>query len=155
MTDSNSDSSNTKARLTQAMKDAMKNKDKERLGAIRLALAAFKQIEVDERIEVSEERAIVILDKMLKQRKDSFEQFTAAGREDLAKQEAFEMKVIQEFLPEALSDEELDKLLRQALSESGASSIKDMGKVMAILKPQVQGKADMSVVGAKLKAALS
>ncbi len=144
----------TKIRLTQAMKDAMKSKDKERLSAIRMALAAFKQIEVDERIEIDEERSMVILDKMLKQRKDSFEQFTAAGREDLAKQEAFEMDVIREFLPEALSDADLEKLVRQAVSDSGASNIKDMGKVMALLKPQVQGKADIGVVGAKVKATL-
>lgn len=143
-----------KSALTEAMKNAMRNKEKERLGAIRLALAAFKQIEVDERIEVDDTRALVILDKMLKQRKDSFQQYSDAGRKDLADVEAFEMSVIQEFMPAALSEAELDALIRNALSTTGASDIKDMGKVMAILKPQVQGKADMAQVGAKIKAAL-
>jgi uncharacterized protein YqeY len=145
----------TKAALTQAMKDAMKSKDKERLGVIRLALAAFKQIEVDERIEVDEARSVSLLDKMLKQRKDSFQQYQDAGREDLAKQEAYEMEVIQEFLPEALSETELDELIKLALEKTGASEMKDMGKVMGMLKPQVQGKADMAAVSAKIKAALS
>lgn len=144
-----------KSALTEAMKNAMRNKEKERLGVIRMALAAFKQIEVDERIEVDDARSIVLLDKMLKQRKDSFQQYSAAGRTDLADIEAFEITVIQEFLPAALSAEELDSLISDALKQSGASGIKDMGKIMAILKPQVQGKADMAEVGAKIKAALN
>lgn len=145
----------TKSALTDAMKTAMKSKDKDRLGVIRMALAAFKQVEVDERIEVDETRSVVILDKMLKQRKDSLQQYQQAGRDDLAKQEAFEIEVIQEFLPAALSDEELDSLIKKALAETGASEMKDMGKVMAILKPQVQGKADMAAVSARIKAALN
>jgi len=144
-----------KSALTEAMKNAMRNKEKERLGAIRMALAAFKQVEVDERIEVDDARSIVILDKMLKQRKDSFQQYSAAGRDDLAKVEAYEMTVIQEFLPAALSEAEIDALIKNALIKTGAKEVKDMGKVMAILKPQVQGKADMAEVGAKIKAALN
>ncbi len=145
----------TKSALTEAMKAAMKNKDKDRLGVIRMALAAFKQVEVDERIDVDEARSVAILDKMLKQRKDSLQQYEQAGRDDLAKQEAYEIEVIQEFLPEALSDAELDALIQKALAETGASEMKDMGKVMGILKPQVQGKADMGAVSAKIKAALN
>ena len=144
----------TKTALTNAMKDAMRNKEKERLNVIRMALAAFKQIEVDERIEVDDARSLTLLDKMLKQRKDSFQQYSDAGREDLANIEAFEMTVIQEFLPEALSEAEIDALIKDAVSKTGASEMKDMGKVMGMLKPQVQGKADMGEVGKKIKAAL-
>jgi uncharacterized protein YqeY len=144
----------TKTALTNAMKDAMRSKNKERLGVIRMALAAFKQVEVDERIEVDEARSIILLDKMMKQRKDSFQQYTDANREDLANIEAFEMTVIQEFLPVALSEAEIDALIKDAISKTGASEMKDMGKVMGMLKPQVQGKVDMGEVGAKIKAAL-
>lgn len=144
-----------KTALTEAMKAAMKSKDKDRLGVIRMALAAFKQVEVDERIDVDETRSIAILDKMLKQRKDSLQQYEQAGRDDLAKQEAYEIEVIKEFMPEALSDEKLDELIKQALAETGASEMKDMGKVMAVLKPQVQGKADMAAVSNRIKAALN
>ncbi len=144
----------TKTALTAAMKDAMRNQHKERLGVIRLALAAFKQVEVDERIEIDETRSVAILDKMLKQRKDSFQQYSDAGRADLAKQEAYEMEVLQEFMPAALSDAELDALIQKALADTGASEMKDMGKVMAILKPQIQGKADMAAVSNLIKAAL-
>ena len=144
----------TKTALTNAMKDAMRNKEKERLNVIRMALAAFKQIEVDERIEVDETRSLTLLDKMMKQRKDSFQQYNDAGRDDLAKIEAFEMTVIQEFLPEALSEAEIDALIKDAIGKTGASEMKDMGKVMGMLKPQVQGKADMGEVGKKIKAAL-
>lgn len=145
----------SKIALTDAMKTAMKNKDKERLSVIRMALAAFKQVEVDERIDVDETRALALLDKMIKQRKDSLQQYRDAGRDDLADQEAFEITVIQEFMPAALSDEEIDALIQDALKQSGASEMKDMGKVMGILKPQVQGKADMGSISAKIKAALS
>lgn len=145
----------SKIALTDAMKAAMKSKDKERLGVIRMALSAFKQVEVDERIDVDETRALALLDKMIKQRKDSLQQYRDAGRDDLADQEAFEITVIQEFMPAALSDEEIDALIQDALKQSGASEMKDMGKVMEILKPQVQGKADMASVSAKIKAALN
>lgn len=145
----------SKIKLTEAMKAAMRSKEKDRLGTIRMALAAFKQIEVDERIDVDEARSLQILDKMLKQRKDSFTQYTDAGREDLAKVEAFEMEVIKEFLPQALSEDEISAIVKQAVSDSGASEMKDMGKVMAIVKPQIQGKADMGAVSALVKAALN
>ncbi|WLQ13742.1 GatB/YqeY domain-containing protein [Hahella aquimaris] len=141
--------------LTDAMKSAMRSKEKDRLGAIRLILADIKRIEVDERIEVDDARVLEVLDKMTKQRKDSITQFSAAGRDDLAAKEQLELDVIQEFLPEALSEEELDQFIQTAVNESGAESIRDMGKVMAILKPQVQGRADMAVIGQKVKKALS
>ncbi|MBU6955415.1 GatB/YqeY domain-containing protein [Hahella sp. HN01] len=141
--------------LTEAMKSAMRTKEKDRLGAIRLILADIKRIEVDERIEVDDARVLEVLDKMAKQRKDSISQFSAAGRDDLVAKEQLELDVIQGFLPEALSEEELDQLIETAVSESGAESIRDMGKVMAVLKPQVQGRADMAVIGQKVKKALS
>jgi hypothetical protein len=118
-------------------------------------MADFKRIEVDERIELDDERVLVILDKMTKQRKDSLKQFTDAGREDLANQEALEIAVIAEFLPDQLSDDEVSGLVKAAIAETGAASMQDMGKVMAIVKPQVQGKADMGAVSALVKAQLS
>ena len=142
-------------RVTAEVKVAMKARDKPRLGALRLILADFKRIEVDERIELDDERALVILDKMIKQRKDSLKQFEDAGREDLAKQEALEIEVIAEFLPDQLSDDEISNVVKAAMAETGASSMQDMGKVMAIVKPQVQGKADMGAVSGLVKAQLS
>jgi len=144
-----------KQSLTEAMKDAMRAKDKERLGAIRLILAEIKRIEVDERVEIEDDRVLAILDKMVKQRKDSAEQYRQAGREDLAAIEDAEIRVIQGFLPAALSDEELDRLIKMAVEQSGASSMQDMGKVMGVLKPQVQGRADMGAVSQKVKAQLT
>lgn len=141
--------------LTNEMKAAMKSKDKERLGVIRLILAECKRIEVDERIELSDERVLAILDKMTKQRRDSIKQYEDAGRQELADQESYEISVIQEFLPEALSEDELASLLSQAIADSGASSIKDMGKVMGILKPQIQGRADVGAVSKMVKEALA
>ena len=141
--------------VTAEVKLAMKARDKPRLGALRLIMADFKRIEVDERIELDDERVLVILDKMTKQRKDSFMQFEDAGREDLAKQEALEIAVIAEFLPDQLSDEEISGLIEAAIAESGAASMQDMGRVMAIVKPQVQGKADMGAVSGLVKARLS
>lgn len=143
-----------KAQITEAMKDAMRAKDKERLGAIRLILADFKRIEVDERIEIDDERALVILDKMLKQRRDSIKQFTDGGRQDLAEKEQAEIEVIQTFLPTPLTPAEIDDLVAAAISATGAESIKDMGKVMAIVKPQVQGRADVGAVSQAIKARL-
>ncbi|MBT6585907.1 MAG: GatB/YqeY domain-containing protein [Gammaproteobacteria bacterium] len=134
---------------------AMKARDKPRLGALRLIMADFKRIEVDERIELDDERVLVILDKMTKQRKDSLKQFEDAGREDLANQEALEIAVIAEFLPDQLSDDEVSGLVKAAIAETGAASMQDMGKVMAIVKPQVQGKADMGAVSGLVKAQLS
>ena len=142
-------------RVTAEVKLAMKARDKPRLGALRLIMADFKRIEVDERIELDDERVLVILDKMTKQRKDSFTQFEDAGREDLAKQEALEIAVIAEFLPDQLSDEEVAGLVKAAIAETGAASMQDMGRVMANVKPQVQGKADMGAVSGMVKAQLA
>ena len=142
-------------RVTAEVKLAMKARDKPRLGALRLIMADFKRIEVDERIQLDDERVLVILDKMTKQRKDSFTQFEDAGREDLADQEALEIAVIAEFLPDQLSDNELSGLVKAAIVETGAASMQDMGRVMAIVKPQVQGKADMGTVSGLIKAQLS
>jgi uncharacterized protein YqeY len=144
-----------KARIKTEMKEAMRAKNKQRLGTIRLIQAEIKRIEVDERIEIDDDRLLVILDKMSKQRRDSIKQFTDAGRTELADIEAAEIVVIQEFLPEQLSDEELIELVASAISSSGALSMKDMGKVMGILKPQLQGRADMTEVSKKIKAAFA
>jgi uncharacterized protein YqeY len=142
-------------RLKEEMKAAMKGGNKARLGVIRLILAAVKQVEVDERITLDNERTIAVLDKMLKQRRESIRQFTDGNRMDLAEIEEAEILVIQDFMPQALSEAEIDAMLSAAVAESGAQSIKDMGKVMALLKTAMQGRADMSVVSQKIKAALS
>ena len=118
-------------------------------------MSELKRVEVDERIEIDDTRVLAILDKMTKQRKDSFTQYEAAGREDLAAQEAFEIELIKEFLPTALTAEELSALVVQAVAEAGASSMKDMGQVMAVLRPKIQGRADMGVVSAQVKALLT
>lgn len=141
--------------IKEAMKTAMKSGDKARLGVIRLILSAIKQVEVDERITLDNERTIAVLDKMLKQRRESIKQFTDGGRADLVAIEEAEIVVIQEFMPQALTEAEIDALIAQAVTQSQASSVKDMGKVMGLLKPQMQGKADMSVVSNKIKAALT
>ena len=141
-------------RIKDDMKASMKAKNKARLGVIRLILAAIKQIEVDERIELDNERIIIVLDKMLKQRRDSIKQFRDAGREDLAIIEEAEVLVIQDFLPQALTEEEIEVLIKAAISDTGAASMKEMGKVMGILKPKLQGRADISIVSKKIKAAL-
>lgn len=143
-----------KIAIEAAMKDAMRAKEKVRLGTIRLILADIKRIEVDERIDVDNDRVIVTLDKMLKQRRDSIEQYRNAKREDLAVIEEQEMIVIQSFLPVQLSEQEIASLVADAISQSGAENMKDMGKVMAILKPQLQGRADIGAVSGKIKAAL-
>jgi len=144
-----------KQQLTSDMKASMKGGDKKRLGVIRLVLAAIKQIEVDERIELDNARVLAVLDKMVKQRRESISQFKKAGRDDLWEQEEFEVSILQDFLPEALSDAEIEQLITKAISDTGASSIKDMGKVMGILKPQMQGRADMGAVSGKIKAQLN
>jgi len=143
-----------KQTLSDAMKTAMRAKDKARLSAVRLILADIKRIEVDERIDVDDARVLAVLDKMLKQRRDSISQYDGAGRVDLADQERFEMDVIQSFLPTPLSDAELDALISAAIASTGADSIKNMGQVVAILKPQVQGRADMGMVSQKVKSQL-
>ncbi|MDH5394351.1 MAG: GatB/YqeY domain-containing protein [Gammaproteobacteria bacterium] len=144
-----------KQSLTDAMKASMKSGDKKRLGVIRLMLAAIKQIEVDTREDLNDDQVLAVLDKMVKQRRDSATQYTEAGRDELAEQENYEITVLQEFLPEALSDEEIDALIKAAVTETGASAMQDMGKVMGILKPQVQGRADMGAVSGKIKAILT
>lgn len=144
-----------KERLTEAMKAAMRTQEKFRLGAIRLIQAEIQRVEVDERIAVDDARVLAILDKMIKQRRDSIQQFESAGRLDLVEIEAGELAVIQEFLPQALGEAELELLIDGAMHASGAVAMKDMGKVMAILKPQVQGRADMGVVSQRIKARLS
>jgi uncharacterized protein YqeY len=133
------------------MKAAMKAGDKARLGVIRLILAALKQKEVDERIELNDEQVLAVLDKMVKQRRDSIEQYEQAGRNELAEQEKFEVGICQDYLPEALADEEIAALLEQAIAETGAGSMKDMGKVMGWLKPKLQGRADIGAVSARVK----
>jgi uncharacterized protein YqeY len=144
-----------KLNLTAAMKDAMRAKDKVRLGTIRLALSEIKRVEVDERIEPDDTRLIGILDKMLKQRRESIKQYEAAARQELADVEKAEIVILQEFLPEALSDTELDAIIKAALTETGAASMQDMGKVMGLVRPQVVGRADMAAVSAKIKAGLA
>lgn len=145
-----------KQRITDDMKSAMRAGDKRRLGTIRLALAAIKQIEVDQRLDVlSDEQVIATLDKMLKQRRESLLQYQQAGRDDLAEQEAYEMEVLQPYLPAALDPSEIAALISSAIDETGATGMKDMGKVMAILKPKMQGKADMAQVSAQVKQKLS
>lgn len=146
--------SELKQAITEAMKDAMRAKAKVRLGTIRLILAELKRIEVDERIELDDARVLAILDKMNKQRRDSIQQFEAANRDDLAAIEREEMEVIATFLPAALSDEDINALVDQAISQTGASGMQDMGKVMGVLKPQLQGRADMGAVSKIIKARL-
>ncbi|WP_373082545.1 GatB/YqeY domain-containing protein [Zhongshania sp.] len=143
-----------KQTLSDAMKTAMRAKDKARLSTVRLILADIKRIEVDERIDIDDARVLAVLDKMLKQRRDSISQYDSAGRVDLADQERFEMDVIQSFLPTPLSEAELDAMISAAIASTGADSIKNMGPVVAILKPQVQGRADMGMVSKKVKAQL-
>ncbi|MGZ8162114.1 MAG: GatB/YqeY domain-containing protein [Methylobacter sp.] len=142
-------------RIKEDMKASMKSGNKSRLGVIRLMLAAIKQVEVDERIELDNDRVILVLDKMLKQRRESIRQFADAGRNDLVAVEEAEILVIQDFLPQALTEAEIDSLIEEAIAESGAQSVKDMGKVMGLLKTKMQGRADMSVVSTKIKAALA
>lgn len=146
--------SQIKHQITEAMKDAMRAKEKERLGTIRMILADFKRVEIDERVELDDARALVILDKMAKQRRDAAQQFRDANREDLATKEEFEITVIQDFLPQPLSEDEINQLIEAAMADTGASSMQDMGKVMGLLKPQVQGRADMGAVSKLIKARL-
>ncbi|HET7370802.1 MAG TPA: GatB/YqeY domain-containing protein [Gammaproteobacteria bacterium] len=141
--------------LTADMKTAMKAGDKESLGVIRMALAALKQREIDSQTSLNDGEAIVVLDKMVKQRRESVEQFTAAGRNELAERESREIEVLQSYLPQPLPEGEIDALIERAIAGSGAESMKDMGGVMAALRDQMQGRADMSAVSAKVKAKLS
>lgn len=147
--------SSIKQALTAAMKDAMRAKDKARLGTIRLALSEIKRVEVDERIDPDDTRVIGILDKMVKQRRESIKQYEAGARQELADIEQAEIEVLQIFMPKALTEEELEAIVVAAMAESGAKSMQDMGKVMALVRPQVIGKADMGAVSQKIKAALN
>lgn len=144
-----------KEQLNNDLKDAMRSREKEKLSAMRLIMAAIKQIEVDERITVDEERMLVILDKLAKQRNESISQYQAAGRDDLVAQEKFELDIISHYLPDPLTEAEITKLIEQAITAVDAQKMNDMGKVMAHLKPLMQGRADMSKVSAIIKAKLS
>lgn len=142
-------------RITEDIRTVMRAKDKARLGVLRLISAAIKQREVDERITLDETQVIAVLDKMVKQRRESLEQYRSAGREDLARQEEFELNVLRDYLPEPLSESELEQLIDSAVQSTGAAGIKDMGQVMGVLRPQVQGRADMSAVSTRVKARLN
>ncbi|MBJ7549848.1 MULTISPECIES: GatB/YqeY domain-containing protein [Marinomonas] len=146
--------SELKKLISDTLKTSMRAKEKERVTIIRSIQAEIKRVEVDERIEVEDDRVLAILDKMVKQRKDSFQQFTDGGREDLAEIEKKEMDVIAEFLPQQLTEEEVTDIVKAAIAETGATSMQQMGAVMAIVKPQVQGRGDMSVVSKQVKALL-
>jgi uncharacterized protein YqeY len=143
-----------KAQIQDDVKTAMRARDQRRLTALRLITAAIKQVEIDKRIEMDDEAVLPVLDKMVKQRRESLAQYESAGRDDLAAQEKFELDLISEYLPEALSEEEVAELIRKAMVDSGAASIRDMGAVMNILRPQVQGRADMKAVSSAVKARL-
>ena len=147
--------STLKELLSESMKSAMKARDNNRWKTIRLALSDIKRVEVDTREEQSDSQIIAILDKMVKQRRESIKQFELGGRSELAAQEQFEIEVLNEFLPKALSDDEINSLIQSTITDSGAESIKDMGKVMGLIKPQVIGRADLSLVSKKIKDRLS
>ena len=146
--------SGIKTQISNDVKDAMRSKDKDRLAALRLILAAFKQKEVDERIELSDEQSISVLNKMAKQHRDSIEQFGQANRDDLIKKEQLELDIIESYLPEKLSEEEVSILIDEAISETGANSVKDMGKVIGLLKEKLQGQADMGEVSRLIRGKL-
>jgi hypothetical protein len=143
-----------KQRLDEDVKAAMRARDRDRLGTLRLITAAIKQREVDERIVLDDAQVLAVLDKMVKQRRESISQFDAAGRTDLSDKERFELGILQQFLPAALAPAEIDRLIADAITTSGAQSAHDMGAVMALLRPQVQGRADMSDVSRRVKARL-
>ncbi len=141
-----------KESIQDDMKTAMRAKDKQRLGTIRLILAAIKQREVDERIELTDVQTLAVLEKMIKQRRESLAHYQGAGREDLAAQESFEIELLQTYLPTPLNETELDALIAEAILATGAQSLRDMGKVMAQIKDRAQGQVDMAVVSARIKA---
>ena len=144
-----------KIKLQSDMKSSMKSGDKARLLVIRNMLAAIKQIEVDERIDLDDTRVLTVLDKMSKQRRESIAQFTTAGRDDLIAIEAAELEIIQEYLPEALSDDEISAIIEESINTTGATTMKDMGKVMGLIKPKLQGRADMGTVSQLIKSRLT
>jgi uncharacterized protein YqeY len=143
-----------KARIENELKDAMRAREKRTVNALRLVTAAMKQIEVDERIVLDDVRVLAILDKLAKQRQESISQYQKAKRDDLAEQEIFELTLIQRYLPEPLSESEVDALITEAFYETGASSMREMGKIMAYLKPRLQGRADMASISSQIKAKL-
>ena len=143
-----------KQQITDDMKASMRAGDKRRLGVIRLLQAAIKQREVDERIELDDAQVTAVLDKMVKQRRESIAQYEKAGRAELVEQEQFEITVLQDYLPEQLAADEIEAIINEAIEQTGASSIKDMGKVMGIVKPKIQGRADMGAVSGQIKARL-
>jgi len=147
--------SELKKRITDDMKSAMKAKDKQTLKAVRMILEAIKQKEIDERIELDDAQVMTVIQKMVKQRKDSISQFSDAGRTDLVEIEEAELEIINNYMPEQLSDEEVESVVDRAINDSGANSMKDMGKLMGMLKPRLQGKADMSIVSQLIKSRLS
>ena len=147
--------SNLKEIITESMKSAMKARDKNRLKTIRLALSEIKKVEVDTRNEQTDAQIITILDKMVKQRRESIKQFKIGGRQELAAQEELEIEILNEFLPQALSEEEINSLVHSAIANSQAESVQDMGKVMAVIKPQVIGRADMAIISKKIKSLLT
>jgi uncharacterized protein YqeY len=144
-----------KIRITEAMKDAMKARAKERLAAVRLILTEFKKIEVDERVDVDDTRALSVMEKMIKQRRESIKQYEAGGRPELAAVEQAEIEVIQEFMPQALSEAEVAAIIAAAIKQAGATAMKDMGAVMNIARPQLAGRADMGLVSQLVKKQLS
>jgi uncharacterized protein len=146
---------NLKSQITEQMKDAMRAKDSARLGAIRLLLSAIKQREVDERIELTDADVISVIEKMLKQRRDSITAFEGAGRTDLADIEKYEVSVLQTYMPKQMSDDEISQIITQVIADSGAQGAKDMGKVVGLVKPLVAGMADMGKVSGLIKARLS
>lgn len=148
-------SSAIKLQVDSEVKTAMRARDKQRLGVLRLIMSEFKRIEVDERIELDDQRVLAIFDKMSKQRKDSLSQYRDAGRDDLADQESFELDILKEFMPAQLSEDEIRIIVDATISEVGATSIKDMGQVMGNIKSKIQGQADMGVVGGLVKSRLS
>jgi len=144
-----------KQRIQDDMKTAMRAKDSERLGAIRLLLAAIKQREIDERISLQDSQILAVIEKMIKQRRDAYTQFQAGNRQDLAEKEAFEIEVLQKYLPKPLSEIEIDEIIEKAIKATNATSMRDMGKVMTVIKQQTQGRADIDKVSAKIKAKLT
>lgn len=147
--------SSLKQQINDDVKAAMRDKARDRLGVLRMINAAIKQKEVDERTELNDTAVLAVLDKMAKQHRDSIEQYQGAGRDDLVEKETFELGVVQSYLPKALDDKELEELVTKAIAESGAAGMQDMGKVMGLLKPKVQGRADMGQVSSRVKAHLS
>ena len=143
--------SELKQRINEDVKAAMRGRDKERLSTLRMIQAAIKQKEVDERIELDDTQVLAVLDKMAKQHRDSIDQFSKAGRDDLVTKETAELAIVSEYLPQPLSETEIDQLIGEAINTSGASGLKDMGKIMGILKPLVQGRADMGKISTLVK----